>query len=67
MPLNDRIQAKWIRLLKSDGNLGGLYDPQRGIIRFISRGGTVDVDLVALAEEAMRKVEAVTEGKNGQV
>jgi hypothetical protein len=58
MPLNDRIQAKWIRLLKSDGNLGGLYDPQRGIIRFISRGGTVDVDLVALADEAMPKVEA---------
>jgi hypothetical protein len=59
MPLNDRIQAKWIRLLKSDGNLGGLYDPQRGIIRFISRGGTVDVDLVALADDEERKREQV--------
>lgn len=55
--LNDMIRPKWIRLLKSDGNLGGLYDPQRGIIRFISRGGTVDVDLVALAEDEERKQE----------
>jgi hypothetical protein len=64
MPLNDRIQAKWIRLLKSDGNLGGLYDPQRGIIRFISRGGTVDVDLVALCEDEMNKVEPLGGGQH---
>lgn len=55
--LNDIIRPKWIRLLKPDGNLGGLYDPQRGIIRFISRGGTADVDLVALAEDEQRKTE----------
>jgi hypothetical protein len=56
--LHDKIKMQPIRLLKSDGNLGGIYDPLRGIIRFISRGGTVDYDLVALAEEAARKIEA---------
>lgn len=55
MPLHDTIKPKWIRLLKPDGGLGGLYDPTRGIIRFISRGGTADVDLVALSEEAQRQ------------
>ncbi len=40
--------------MKHDGHLGGLYDPQRGIIRFVSRAGTVDYDLVALAEDAER-------------
>lgn len=60
MPLNDKIKTNWVRLLKPDGNLGCLYDPNRGIIRFISRGGTADVDLVALAEDAQRKTEQVT-------
>lgn len=31
--------------------MGGLYDPKRGVIRFIGGGGTVDYDLVALAED----------------
>lgn len=55
--LNAIIKPKWIRLLKPDGHLGGLYDPTRGIIRFISREGTADVDLVALAEDEQRKTE----------
>ncbi len=63
MPLHDMIKPKWIRLLKPDGNLGCLYDPNRGIIRFISRGGTADVDLVALSEDEQRKVEQAMEGK----
>jgi hypothetical protein len=57
--LHDKIKTEWIRLLKPDGNLGCLYDPHRGIVRFISRGGTADVDLVALSEEAERKREQV--------
>lgn len=55
--LHDKIRPKWIRLLKGDRHLGGLYDPQRGIIRFIGNGGTVDYDLVAMAEEAQRQAE----------
>ena len=60
--LHDMIRPRWTRLLKHDGHLGGLYDPQRGIIRFVSRNGTVDYDLVALAEEEQRK-QQVTEQK----
>lgn len=56
--LNAIIKPQWVRLLKPDGNLGCLYDPNRGIIRFISRGGTADVDLVALAEDAAKRQEA---------
>lgn len=51
MPLHDTIRPKWIRLKRPDGHLGGLYDPRRGVIRFIGGGGTVDYDLVALAED----------------
>lgn len=51
MALHDMIRPKWIRLPKADGHLGGLYDPKRGVIRFIGGGGTVDYDLVALAED----------------
>lgn len=57
--LHDIIRPKWIRLEKMDGHLGGLYDPQRGIIRFISRAGTQEYDLVALAQDEQRKQEAV--------
>lgn len=56
--LNDIIKTKWIRLIKSDKHLGGLFDPRRGIIRFVSRDGTVDYDLVALAEEALKEEQA---------
>jgi hypothetical protein len=48
------IKPKWIRLMKHDRHLGGLYDPQRGIIRFVSRDGTVDYDLVALAQDEVQ-------------
>ena len=57
MPLHDKIQTSWKRLLKSDGNLGCLYDAQRGVVRFISRGGTVDYDLVAMSQDEERKQE----------
>lgn len=63
MPLHDTIKPKWIRLEKMDGHLGGLYDPTRGIIRFISRSGTQDYDLVALAEDEQRKMEQALEPK----
>lgn len=55
MQLNAIIRPKWVRLTKHDKHLGGLYDPLRGIIRFVSRDGTVDYDLVALAEEALKE------------
>lgn len=55
MPLHDTIRPKWIRLKKGDGHLGGLYDPTRGIIRFIGNGGTVDYDLVALSQDEEKK------------
>lgn len=61
--LNAIIKPEWIRLLKHDGHLGGVYDPGRGIIRFISRDGTVDIDLVALSEEHRRKMEQQVERK----
>lgn len=60
MPLHDKIKPTWKRLLKHDGHLGGLYDPTRGIIRFVSRDGTVEYDLVALAQDEERKQEVVT-------
>lgn len=47
--------------MKHDRHLGGLYDPQRGIIRFVSRDGTVDYDLVALAQdEEQNQIELPT-------
>lgn len=64
-PLDNTIQTKWIRLPKQDGHLGALYDPLRGIIRFIGGGGTVDYDLVALAEDERRKREQ-TVNRNGR-
>lgn len=61
--LHDMIKPKWIRLLKHDGHLGGIYDPQRGIIRFVSRDGTVDYDLAALAEDESKKAQTNFEAK----
>lgn len=61
MPLHDMIKPKWIRLLKSDGHLGAIYDPQRGIIRFVSGGGTAEYDLVAMAEDEQRKMACLVE------
>lgn len=55
MALNAIIKTRWVRLTKSDKHLGGLYDPLRGVIRFVSRDGTVDYDLVALAEDALKE------------
>lgn len=55
MALHDMIKPKWIRLPKSDGHLGGLYDPLRGIIRFVGGGGTVDYDLADLTQQELEK------------
>ena len=65
MPLHDTIRPKWIRLLKHDGHLGGIYDPQRGIIRFVSRDGTVEYDLVALAQDEEQKKQVMAGSSTG--
>lgn len=44
----DTIAPDWIRLKKRDGHLGALYHPQRRILRFVGREGTVDYNLAGL-------------------
>lgn len=45
----DILAPGWIRLKKGDGHLGALFHPERGVIRFIGSGGTVDYNLVNLS------------------
>jgi hypothetical protein len=57
MSTNDTLQPRFIRLLKADGHLGMLYDPQSNTARLVCRHGTVDYDLNAIAhKESRRKV-----------
>jgi hypothetical protein len=48
--LNDMIKPTIVRLQHKGGAFAAEYDWQRGIIRFVDRGGTVDYDLVQIAE-----------------
>jgi hypothetical protein len=56
--LNDMIKPTIIRLAHKDGSFAAEYDWQRGIIRFVQRRGTVDYDLVALAEDMQKQAIA---------
>lgn len=60
MPNNDMMQPRFIRLLKADGHLGMLYDPQSNTARLVCRHGTVDYDLNAIAQKEQRRTERVT-------
>lgn len=60
MPNSDMMQPRFIRLLKADGHLGMLYDPQTNTARLVCRAGTVDFDLNAIAEKELRRAERVT-------
>lgn len=51
MALHDRMAPDWIRLKKPDGHLGALLHPQRHILRFISKDGTVDYNLAMYIQE----------------
>lgn len=61
MPLHDRMAPEWIRLKKPDGHLGALYHPQRHILRFISRDGTVDYNLAMYNQEQPKEQEQQAE------
>ena len=58
MALNDLIKPAVIRLTQKDGRFGAEYDWRRGEIRLVSRGGTVDYDLVAIAAEMQAREQA---------
>lgn len=55
MANNDTMQPEFMRLLKVDGHLGALYNPQRDIIRLVCRAGTVDINLNDLRAKAARR------------
>lgn len=54
------VRPKWVRLLHKNGQFAGEFDVMRGIIRFVSRGGTIEYDLAARMAEAQQAL--VTEG-----
>lgn len=64
MPNNDMMQPEYVRLLKVDGHLGALYDPQRDVIRLVCRAGTVDFNLADLREKARRRMAASVPGQD---
>ena len=58
---NDMMQPRFIRLLKADGHLGALYDPQSNTVRVVCRSGTVDYDLATIAEKEQRRMVRVAQ------
>lgn len=65
MANNDMMQPRFIRLLKADGHLGMLYDPQSNTARLVCRAGTVDFDLTAIAQKELRRMERVPTEQDG--
>lgn len=55
--LRDIIKSNSIRLTHKKGGFAAEYDWQRGIIRFVDRSGTIDYDLVKIAEEMQQAQE----------
>lgn len=51
MALHDIIKPTYVRLLHKNGRFAANFDYQRGIVQFVDRGGTIEYDLVALAEQ----------------
>lgn len=56
--LRDIIKPESVRLTHKRGGFAAEYDWQRGIIRFVDRSGTIDYDLVKIAEEMRQAQEA---------
>lgn len=61
MPYNDSMEPKYLRLLKADGHLGALFDPNTNQLRLVCRAGTVDIDLNALIAKEARRQERMTQ------
>lgn len=63
------VRPQWVRLLHKNGQFAGEFDVIRGIIRFVSRGGTIEYDLAARMAEAQQELadahDAQTLHRNG--
>lgn len=61
--INDTITPAAIRLKHKDGTFAGLFYWKQNKVRLIHKGGTVDYDLAALADEMQSKeVEVQPQG-----
>lgn len=67
MALHDIIKPTYVRLLHKNGRFAANFDYQRGIVQFVDRGGTIEYDLVALAEQVRQHepVNVVAQGARG--
>lgn len=59
----DTMQPDFVRLLKVDGHLGALYNPEHDIIRLVCRAGTVDINLNDLRAKAAKRGAQQVQGQ----
>lgn len=61
MPLHEIIKPRWVRMLDNEGRFIGNYDPVRGIMMSVKRGGTAFFDLAEVSAEWQRTQSHVDE------
>lgn len=61
MANRDTMQQEYMRLLKVDGHLGALYDPEHDVVRVVCRAGTIDYNLADLRNKHARRQAQVQE------